>query len=502
MDYNISNSSYEKIHIKENDNMKTNRFTALAASVTLFASLSSCGSSPVGKADLNEKKEATTASSTVTTETVTEKVTEEKTTAASGAKGNIFDSKGHLLASSSEDGKKRVYANDYAVSFANILTSMSDGYDTVFDNILKTPASGDSYQSIKLTLDGDVQNDIYSYMESTNLIGAVVVLRTDGSIMAQVNYPSYDPNSVEDQKYNEDLAWGDVGNKAFSNYEPGSCFKIMSEVLADKYGIYSLYDDGTWDFGNDHPIVNWDHKTNKSSYPIPNRSLNSAFINSSNIFFAKAFENIGEENVINDLRTIFHFGTEDSDDIHCDFGDLSNNIEIEDIDDLRRSAFGQAKVLTCPIFLAALGREAAFGDMVTPFVLKDIVDGSDAGKKIGSGSKANDVIASIPPECRDNLLSVMGSVASDIGVYPPNGYSFYAKTGTAEGWLGDFLYITGCAKNYNDNGSQSWDNYDNYGETGSYIVVMEIRNPAEHGFEFASQSAGVYREIINKVIGK
>ena len=482
--------------------MKTNRITALAASIALLAALTSCGSSPVGKADMGETAVSTTAASATTTEAAAETATETTLPQSTGAKGNIFDSKGHLLVSDTEDGKRRSFAGDYAVSFANIITSMSDGYDTAFHKILTTPSGADSCQSIKLTIDGDVQNDIYSYMESINLRGAVVVLRTDGSIMAQVSYPSYDPNAVEDQKYNEDLAWGDVGNKAFSNYEPGSCFKIMSEVLADRYGIYSLYDDGTWDFGNDHPIVNWDHKTNKNSYPIPNRSLNSAFINSSNIFFAKAFERIGEEAVISDLRTIFHFGAEDSDDIHCDFGDLSNNIEIEDIDDLRRSAFGQAKVLTCPIFLAALGREAAFGDMVTPFVMKDIVDSSDPNKKTGSGSKANDVIASIPPECRDNLLSVMGSVGADIGVYVPDGYSFYAKTGTAEGWLGDFLYITGCVKNYNDNGSQNWDSYDNYGETGSYVVVMEIQNPADHGFEFASQSAGVYRQILDRVIGK
>lgn len=481
--------------------MKTNRTTALAASIALLAALTSCGSSPVGKADTGETSVSTTAAS-VTTEAETKTAAATTLPQNTGAKGNIFDSKGHLLVTDAEDGKRRSFAGDYAVSFANIITSMSDGYDTAFDKILTAPSGEDSCQSIKLTIDGDVQNDIYSYMESINLRGAVVVLRTDGSIMAQVSYPSYDPNAVEDQKYNDDLAWGDVGNKAFSNYEPGSCFKIMSEVLADRYGIYSLYDDGTWDFGNDHPIVNWDHKTNKNSYPIPNRSLNSAFINSSNIFFAKAFEQIGEENVLSDLRTIFHFGAEDSDDIHCDFGDLSNNIEIEDIDDLRRSAFGQAKVLTCPIFLAALGREAVFGDMVTPFVMKDIVDSSDPNKKTGSGSKANDVIASIPPECRDNLLSVMGSVGADIGVYVPDGYSFYAKTGTAEGWLGDFLYITGCAKNYNDNGSQSWDSYDNYGETGSYVVVMEIQNPADHGFEFASQSAGVYRQILDRVIGK
>ena len=483
--------------------MKTNRLTALAASAALLITLASCGSSPVGKADMGDTQDTPATAPASSTETVTEaEATTEALPQSSGAKGNIFDSKGHLLVSDAEDGKKRVFASDYSVSFANIISTMSDGYDTAFDKVLTTPAGNDSCQSVKLTIDGDVQNNIYTYMESINLKGAVVVLRTDGSIMAQVSYPSYDPNTVADQKYDENLAWGDVGNKAFSNYEPGSCFKIMSEVLADKHGIYSEYDDGTWDFGNDHPIVNWDHKTNKNGYPIPNRTLNSAFINSSNIFFAKAFEQIGEENVLSDLRTIFHFGKEDSDDIHCDFGDLSNNIEIEDIDDLRRSAFGQAKVLTCPIFLAALGREAVFGDMVTPFVMKDIVDSSDPNTKTGSGSKANDVIASIPPECRDNLLSVMGSVGADIGVYVPDGYSFYAKTGTAEGWLGDFLYITGCAKNYNDNGSQNWENYDNYGQTGSYVVVMEIQNPAEHGFEFASQSAGVYRQILDIVLGK
>ena len=483
--------------------MNITKTAALAAAITIAASLVSCSSGAVGKADISSvsKPDTTSAAETTAPVTTSAETTTQPVTAAAAAKGSFYDAGGRLLLSTGDDGKRRVSAEPYAVSFANIITPMSDGYDTAFDKILTTPAEDSAGQSIKLTLNGDVQNEIYNYMDQNNIVGAVVVLRTDGSIMAQVSYPSYDPNSVADQKYDEDLAWGDVGNKAFSNYEPGSCFKIMSEVIADKHGIYSLYDDGTWDFGNDHPIVNWDHETNKSSYPIANRTLNSAFINSSNIFFAKTFEQVGEADVLSDLKTIFHFGADDSDDIHCDFGDLSNNIEIEDVDDLRRSAFGQSKVLTCPIFLAALGREAVFGDMVTPFVIKELVS-SDGTRRIGEGSAANDVIASIPAECRDNLLSVMGSVGSDIGVYVPEGYSFYAKTGTAEGWKGDFLYITGCAKNNADNGTQTWENYDNYGSNGSYVIVMEIQNPASHGFEFASQSAGLYKGIMNIVIGR
>ena len=482
--------------------MNTRKIAALAASFALTVSFASCSSSSVGQADVNSGAQTETTAAAVTEaaaeETTAEQPTTQPMTAAAAEKGSFYDAKGRLLLSTGEDGKRRVSAEPYAVSFANIITVMSDGYDTAFDDILTTPSSDGAGQSIRLTLDGDVQNEIYSYMEQNNIVGSVVCLRTDGSIMVQVNYPSYDPNAVADQKYDEDLAWGDVGNKAFSNYEPGSCFKIMSEVIADKHGVYSLYDDGTWEVGG-VPIVNWDHESNKGGYPIPDRTLSSAFVNSSNIFFAKAFEEVGADDVLADLSSIFHFGADD--DIQCDFGSLSNNIEIYCLDDLRRSAFGQSYVLTCPIFLAALGREAVFGDMVTPFVVKDIVS-SDGAQKIGEGSKALDVIASIPADYRQNLLNGMTGVGSGLGVQLPAGYSFYAKTGTAEGWKGDCLYITGCAKNDSDDGSTVYENYDNYGEHGSYIVVMQVMNPEAHGFEFASQSSGLYRGVMNIVVGR
>lgn len=486
--------------------MKINakKLSAMAMSAALLSVFCSC-TSQVGQADLSATAPAadTTAPAEETTEavTTTAATTEDSVSLSEAAvKGNFYDCNGRLLLST--DGSRRVSAEPYAVSFANIITTMSAGYDTTFDDILKTPdptaAGGNVGQSVQLTIDGDLQNEIYDYMQSNNLIGSVVALRSDGSILSQVSYPSYDPNLVESQEYDEELAWGSVGNKAFRNFEPGSCFKIMSEVIADKHGVTSIYDDGTWEVGG-VPIVNWDHDKN-TSYPIPDRSLYSAFVNSSNIFFAKAFDQIGADAVLSDLSSIFHFGLDD--DIECDFGSLENNIEIYCDDDLRRSAFGQSYVLTCPIFLAALGREAVLGDMVTPFVVKNIVDSSDGTTVIGAGSKDNDVIASIPQEYRQNLLSGMTGVGSGLGVYLPAGYEFYAKTGTAETWEGDFLYITGCAKNVNDTGKISYDSYDNYSATGSYIVVMQIQNPEAHGFAFASESAAYYRGLMNIVVGR
>lgn len=414
-------------------------------------------------------------------------------TVKADVKGNIYDTYGRLLISDS-DGK-RVYSDDYAISFANIATEMSDGYDKAFEDILTTSQNGSQGDSITITLDADVQNAVYNYMQSNNIKGACVAMRTDGSILAQVSYPSYDPRTVASTDYDEELAWGECGNKAFQNYEPGSCFKIMSEVISDKHGIYSLTDEGEWEIDGTS-IVNWDHDTN-FSYPIE-RSLSSAFINSSNIYFAKAFDQIGTDAVLSDLDSIFHFVT----DIQCDFGALENNIEIYCRDDLRRTAFGQSYVLTSPLYLAALGREAVFGHMVRPFVLQNTVATGEPLKQLGQPTEGNDVIASIPQECRQNLLDGMNAIGNNLGVYVPQGYTLYAKTGTAETWLGDFLYITGCVKNNNDNGAGSYyGNYESYGENGSYIIVMMVQNPEEHGYKFASESAPLYQGFINTIVG-
>jgi len=485
------------------------RHISLLAAAALTAAFSSCATTVSDGVDHNlsaatatyaAKGEKTTPP---TTEAPTEATTEHKKS-AEHLRGNIYDCKGRLLMTTKyEEGEtpRRISADEYAVPFANILTDMSEGYDTVFSEQLRednpTPCDKDDTigQSIQLTIDGEVQKAIYNYMQSMNIVGSVVVMRTDGSLMSQVSYPSYDSNAVADQSYDEKLAWGDCGNKAFQNCEPGSCFKIMSEVIADKHGVYSLYDEGEWSFDGTS-IVNWDHDTGYG-YPME-RSLQSAFINSSNIFFAKAFDQIGKEAVLADLEEMFKFCSG----IECDFGTMNNNVEIYCDDDLRRTAFGQSYVLTCPIYLAALGREAVFGDMVRPFVLKCTVDTTDPASVTGSGSKPLDVVASIPQEYRKGLLDGMLGVVDHLSVSVPAGYTLYAKTGTAETWKDDFLYITGCLKNDSDDGNGSYIDYSSYGGKGSYIIVMQIQNPAAHGFSFASESAWYYQGIMDIVAGK
>ena len=459
----------------------------------------------------DKKTEETTTTSAVTTTSTTDTSENSETTTTTATtfeivdvshsgRGNIYDANGVVLVKSDENGKRK-YSQKYKISFGNIISEFSNGIETSFNDILSPSdpysniSSENMGKSVQLTLDAEIQQAIYDYMESVNIVGSVVVLRTDGSVMANVSYPSFAPDRYNsDPNYIDVVGYGALENKSMQKQPPGSCFKIMTEIIADKHEIYSLYDEGTW-YSDEGVIVDWDHDKN-SYYPMQ-RDLYSAFINSSNIFFAKVFDEIGEETARSELKEMFHFG--DDCDIECDFGTIESSMDITCKDDLRRSAFGQAYVRTSPMFLATLCREAIFGDMVKPFMLKNVIDSSGAQAVLLEGSKPYDVIASVPENCRQGILDGMLGVGSNLGIYAGENYNFYAKTGTAETGGADILYITGCLRNVNDKTDTNpvYTDYSNYHENGSYIVVMQMQNPNDYGFNFSSESAYLYQGLIN-----
>ncbi len=448
------------------------------------------------KKDTEQQTAATTEETTTTTTT---------TTTTMVYRGNIYDTNYKLVTYgtyANENEDQRLYGEGCAYPLGNIISDASGGFDDTFGDIMRvknpSPVEGNDRvgQSVRLTIDADVQAALSNYMANNGMAGSVVVLRTDGSILAEVSYPNYDPEQFyADPSYRDSLWDGTIANKAFQNAAPGSCFKIMSEIIADKNGITTLYDDGTWIDGG-ATIVNWDHDT--GYYPVPDRTLYSAFVNSSNIYFAKVFDQLGTEKVLSELNELFHF----CDTIQCDFGPITNNIEVYCLDDLRRSAFGQAYVRTCPIYLAALGREAIFGDMVKPFVLQQVVDTNDPYTQLVEGSKPYEVIGSVPENCRENIIEGMRGVGANLGLYIPEGYEFFAKTGTAETGSGDILYITGCLRNIYDRTGEKpvYSDYNEYKSGGSYIIVMQLQNPSAFGFDFASQTGGLYQGIIDTVL--
>ncbi|MDE6781973.1 MAG: hypothetical protein K2J40_11045, partial [Ruminococcus sp.] len=156
-------------------------------------------------------------------------------------RGNIYDVNGVVLVKSESDGSRK-YSRKYGTAFGNIISEVSSGIETSFNDILSAsnPYSENPSErlgkSVQLTLDADVQNEIYEYMQNVNIVGSVVVLRTDGSVMADVSYPSFDPvEYYNDPDYINVVGYGAVDNKSMAKQPPGSCFKIMTEIIADKH---------------------------------------------------------------------------------------------------------------------------------------------------------------------------------------------------------------------------------------------------------------------------
>ena len=436
--------------------------------------------------------------STETSETIpTESIEETTEPVQKNYRGCLYDANGIKLTYTdlSQTGNpKRMFNDDFSVCFSNIISDDSQGLDSVYDEIMREDNNVEctTGRSVQLTYDANVQRALYSYMAEIGMKGSIVVMRTDGSLMAEVSYPSYDANRYSfEYGYPSTLSNKDspLMNKAEQTASPGSCFKMMSEIIADKNRITSLDDEGEW-----MGIHNWDW--NKGGYPKKNRPLADAFRGSSNVYFAKVFEQLGEETVLKELSEMFNFENDKL--ISCDFGGLRNTVFMENEGDLRRTGFGQANVKTSPVFLAALTREAVFGQMVKPFTLKAQVNSMDYTDVIEEGSQPYEVLAEYPKQYKRHLLEGMDGVAQDLKATVPTGYHLYCKTGTAEVGSGDYLYVSGCLLNDNDNTSESpvYDDYSNYAEHGSYIIITQLQNPDAFGFSFASNTGYIYQRIM------
>ena len=153
-------------------------------------------------------------------------------------------------------------------------------------------------QSIRLTYNARVQKNLYSYMHDMNINGALVVMRTDGSLVEEVSTPLMLTKT----------AWIMTKNS-----------KAKIAGIED-----NIHDDGHWEVpGSGEFFVNdWFYKNGfTSGFSPSDRSLSNAFIISSNVVFAKTFTQIGADKVNSLAQKHFCFGQT----IELDEVSLNNN---------------------------------------------------------------------------------------------------------------------------------------------------------------------------------
>ena len=285
--------------------------------------------------------------------------------------GYIYDRNGICIAWNEEG--QRVYHNDYntRLAMAHIIGDthgMSVGAESVFAKYLygtnktaydrfNTALSGEGNYGSDITLTVDSELCRYIFDEMDGKKGCVVVMNyKTGEILANVSNPTFDPNIVKEEVLHDS---GLVDRAVMGRYPPGSLMKIVTAVKAVELGIdFEYVCKGTEIIGGQKVTCVSDHN---------DLTLESAFEKSCNCYFAKLYEKIGAQQLL-DAANDFGFNKD------FKFDDIilyASNFEISDEPgDNAWAAIGQHKDLITPMHAAMItGSIANDGVMITPKLL-------------------------------------------------------------------------------------------------------------------------------------
>ncbi len=357
-------------------------------------------------------------------------------------RGDIYDRNGNLLVYSEEnaDGSRnRIYnygrisstvtgynSKTYGKtgvekSFNKQLLNLSDGS---ISNFRKLVVNDDTGNDLHLTLDQNIQNLTYNYMSS--YVGSAVVMNPKtGEILAMVSNPTFDPNTVDSDW--ENLIANNNGplvNRATSGlYRPGSTFKIVTANAILESKIDQNYNDTGSELIQNFEIKNFGDMVYG---PL---DLRSAFINSSNTYFAAKTNEMGKEKMMQMtdkymFNKTYPFDLEKYDSI-IPYKELNQA-------DLAMTGFGYGKSQVTPLHMAMVTSTIANGGLMMQPRLVDSIANKDGDTIFKSKEKLlSDVTGGVKANTlRDYMVDVVNE-GTGTGAYI-NGIQVAGKTGTTD----------------------------------------------------------------------
>lgn len=300
-------------------------------------------------------------------------------------RGSIYDRNGNILAYSEEDSdgsQYRVY--NYGKSASSVTGYSSKTYGKTgieksynkellalsgenLSNFRKMVVKNDTGYDVHLSLDQNIQEIVYEYMQ--DIKGSCVVMNPKtGEVLALVSNPSYDPNSVdEDWDFLIQNTDGPLVNRATSGaYRPGSTFKIVTATGVLNYGLDTSYNDTGVETIQGYDIRNFADQT----FGMVN--LRSAFVDSINTYFASKTNDLGRDKYM-ELAEKFMINKD------YDF-DMDKNKAIIPFDDLNQvdlamTGFGYGKTQITPLHMSMITSAIANeGKMMQPRLVTKVVD--------------------------------------------------------------------------------------------------------------------------------
>ncbi|MCZ7558061.1 MAG: penicillin-binding transpeptidase domain-containing protein [Bacteroidia bacterium] len=312
--------------------------------------------------------------------------------------------------------------------------------------------------------------------------GRCIVLQPrTGEILAMANYPSIDPNKL--QEYTPEKA----RNRAVTDlYEPGSTFKIVAMSAALNEGLYEPDDvinaeNGRWVYNPKlKPIVD-DH-------PYAQLTLRGAFEHSSNIVSAKLANKLGDERFYKYARN-YGFGVKTGIELPGEIsGDLKKPLNWDGTT-LNLLAFGYGLAVTSLQIACAYAAIANDGVLMRPFIRKWLLD---ENRNIVEENTPQVVRRVVSPETSHIMRSFMKGVV-DSGtarLASIEGVSIGGKTGTSQRLV---------------NGS-----YSNKSHVASFVGFFPVEDPKvlilvildapSRGYYGGTTAGPIFRNIAMRII--
>lgn len=313
--------------------------------------------------------------------------------------------------------------------FSNTLNSVNVSDDVVkiasFLNNEK-PKGSDLYLTVDHRLQKRCSEILSPYKE-----GAIVVSNPKtGEIYAMVSKPDFDPSESNLYKNWEKLVLDDtlfpfLTRATQGLYAPGSTFKIITSaaMLKNSKSDFTAEDNGKIE-------INGTTIKNAKSKAYGKLDLKSAFLHSSNVYFALAGIETGE-NALRETSESFMLNKDfNIKDFYLARSVFPDKIEYDD--SLALASIGQDKVLVSPMHLNLITCAIANdGKMPEPYLVAKVKSNLDGTEKSTSARTMKQITdAQTAQIIKDNMKAAVESGTG--GGAAISGKNICGKTGTAE----------------------------------------------------------------------
>lgn len=289
------------------------------------------------------------------------------------------------------------------------------------------PINGkDIYLTIDLKLQQSLESELTTAFKKYNpeqLIG-LVMNPNNGEILALSNRPTFNPNNY--QKYKEETINRNLA--IWSNYEPGSTFKIITLAASIEEKTVNIFEDTYYDTGhikvNGFRIGCWKHEGHgyQTYLQVVENSCNPGFVTLG--------QKLGKERLFKYIK-LFGFGKKTGINLNGESKGILFDLDKVGPLELATTAFGQGISVTPLQQVRAVSAAINGGTLYVPYIVKKIASNNKIFKEYTPQIESKNIISK---ETSDLVRYALESVvAHGSGRYAYiEDYRVGGKTGTAQ----------------------------------------------------------------------